>query len=96
MKKSKLTKSNDPIKILRMISRDLELERNDGKFVSIDKSFKNKKKYNRTDKKREFRHFLNSLFNYIQISFFEALGKLLELGIIVWLIYELVEVATYY
>lgn len=44
MKKSKLTKSNDPIKILRMISRDLELERNDGKFVSIDKSFKNKKK----------------------------------------------------
>lgn len=34
-----------------MISRDLELERNDGKFVSIDKSFKNKKKYNRTDKK---------------------------------------------
>ena len=96
MKKSKLTKSNDPIKILRMISRDLELERNDGKFVSIDKSFKNKKKYNRTDKKRELRKDLNSLFNYIHVSFFEALGQLLELGIIVLFIYKLVETATYY
>ena len=34
MKKSKQTKSNEQFKILRMISRDLELERNDGKFLS--------------------------------------------------------------
>ena len=45
MKKSKQTKSNEQFKILRMISRDLELERNDGKFVSVTRPFKNKKKY---------------------------------------------------
>ena len=47
MKKSKLTKSNDPAKILKMVSRDLELERNDGKWVAIDRPWKNKKKYDR-------------------------------------------------
>lgn len=47
MKKSKLTKSNDPAKILRMISRDLELERNDGKWVAMNRPWKNKKKYDR-------------------------------------------------
>ena len=55
MKKSKQTKSNEQFKILRMISRDFELERNDGKFVSVTRTFKNKKKYNRNDKKRELR-----------------------------------------
>ena len=47
MKKSKRTKSNDPVKILRMISRDLELERNDGKWVAMNRPYKNKKKYDR-------------------------------------------------
>ena len=42
MKKSKRTKSNDPVKILRMISRDLELERNDGKWVAMNRPYKNK------------------------------------------------------
>lgn len=65
MKKSKQTKSNEPFKILRMISRDLELERNDGKFVSVTKPFKNKKKYNRNDKKRELRKDLGSLYCFI-------------------------------
>ena len=65
MKKSKQTKSNEQFKILRMISRDLELERNDGKFVSVTKPFKNKKKYNRNDKKRELRKNLGSLFCFI-------------------------------
>ena len=62
MKKSKQTKSNEQFKILRMIARDLELERNDGKFVSITRPFKNKKKYNRNDKKRERRKDLGSLY----------------------------------
>ena len=62
MKKSKQTKSNEQFKILRMIARDLELERNDGKFVSITRPFKNKKKYNRNDKKRELRKDLGSLY----------------------------------
>lgn len=65
MKKSKQTKSNEQFKILRMISRDFELERNDGKFVSVTRSFKNKKKYNRNDKKRELRKDLGSLYCFI-------------------------------
>ena len=65
MKKSKQTKSNEQFKILRMISRDFELERNDGKFVSLTKRFKNKKKYNRNDKKRELRKNLGSLYCFI-------------------------------
>ena len=65
MKKSKQTKSNEQFKILRMISRDLELERNDGKFISITRPFKNKKKYNRNDKKRELRKDLGSLYCFI-------------------------------
>ena len=65
MKKSKQTKSNEQFKILRMISRDFELERNDGKFVSVTRHFKNKKKYNRNDKKRELRKDLGSLYCFI-------------------------------
>ena len=65
MIKSKQTKSNEQLKILRMISRDFELERNDGKFVSITRPFKNKKKYNRNDKKRELRKDLGSLYCFI-------------------------------
>lgn len=65
MKKSKQTKSNEQFKILRMISRDFELERNDGKFVSVTRAFKNKKKYNRNDKKRELRKYLGSLYCFI-------------------------------
>lgn len=47
MKKSKRTKSTDPVKILRMISRDEELERNDGKWIAMNRIYKNKKKYDR-------------------------------------------------
>ena len=59
MKKSKPTKSNDPAKILKMISRDEELERNDGKWVSKDRPHKNKKKY---DRKRDKKGDLDSFF----------------------------------
>lgn len=96
MKKSKQTKSSNPTKILRMISRDFELERNDGKFVSIDRAFKNKKKYNRLDKKRELRKDLDSLFHFIYVSVIEAFRVLIEIGIIVWIIYKLVETLSYY
>lgn len=48
MKKSKLTKSNDMTKIIKMISRDEQFERNGGgQFVSTHKVYKNKKKYDR-------------------------------------------------
>lgn len=63
MKKSKLTNSNEAHKILRMISRNDEFERNGGgQWVAKDRPWKNKKKYNRKDSKREFKGFLNSLF----------------------------------
>lgn len=52
MKKSVRTKSNDPAKILRMISRDEELERNDGKWVAMNRAYKNHKKYDRKRDKK--------------------------------------------
>jgi hypothetical protein len=65
MKKSKTTKSNQIYKILRMISRDEQFERNGGgQFVSMNRAYKDKSKYNRNDKKKELRNDLNSfLFN---------------------------------
>ena len=62
MKKSKPTKSTEQHKILRMISRDEELERNQGKWVAMNRVFKDKSKYNRKDKKKELRNDLNSYF----------------------------------
>ena len=64
MKKSKRTKSNDPAKILRMISRDEELERNDGKWVAMNRVFKDKKKYDRKKMKKDLRDDLGSLLFY--------------------------------
>lgn len=69
MKKSKQTKSNEQYKILRMLSRDTQFERNGGgQFVSVNRVFKDKKKYNRKDNKREFRNSLNSLYLFIYQS----------------------------
>ena len=63
MKKSKPTKSNEQYKILRMIARDEQFERNGGgQFVSMNRVYKDKSKYNRNDKKKELRNNLNSYF----------------------------------
>ena len=63
MKKSKPTKSNEQYKILRMLSRDEQFERNGGgQFVSMNRVYKDKSKYNRKDKKKELRNDLNSYF----------------------------------
>lgn len=63
MKKSKSTKSNEQYKILRMLSRDEQFDRNGGgQFVSMNRAYKDKSKYNRKDKKKELRSFLNSYF----------------------------------
>ena len=50
-----MTKSNEPHKILRMLSREDEMERNDGKWVCMNKAFKNKKKYSRKENKKDLR-----------------------------------------
>ena len=48
MKKSKITKSNDPAKILKMISRDEQFERNGGgQWVAMNRVFNDKSKYDR-------------------------------------------------
>ena len=63
MKKSKPTKSTEQYKILRMISRDEQFERNGGgQFVSMNRVYKDKSKYNRNNNKKEFRNDLNSIF----------------------------------
>lgn len=68
MKKSKRTKSNDLAKILRMISRDEELERNDGKWVAMNRVFKDKKKYDRKKMKKDLRDNLGSLPFFTKIK----------------------------
>lgn len=61
-----MTKSNQIHKILRMINRDEQFERNGGgQFVSMNRVYKDKSKYNRNDMKKELRNNLNSfLFIY--------------------------------
>ena len=63
MKYCKMTKSNEPHKILRMLSREEEMERNDGKWVAMNKVFKDKKKYDRKENKKDLRNELKS-FNF--------------------------------
>lgn len=62
MKLSKTTKSNDQGKILKMISRNEELERNQGKWICTNKVHKNKKKYDRKYDKKCFRDNLEHFF----------------------------------
>ena len=60
---SKPTKSTEQYKILRMLSRNEQFERNGGgQFVSMNRVYKDRSKYNRNDKKKELRNNLNSYF----------------------------------
>lgn len=66
MKKSKIPKSNDPVKILRMISREDEFERNGGgQWVAKNRVWKDKTKYDRKKAKKEFEGFSQTLFLFI-------------------------------
>ena len=55
-----MTKSNEPHKILRMLSREEEMERNDGKWAAVNKTFKDKKNYDRKENKKDLRIELKS------------------------------------
>ena len=67
MKMSKPTKSTEQYKILRMLSRNEQFERNGGgQFVSMNRVYKDKSKYNRNDKKKELR---NNLINIKSLDF---------------------------
>lgn len=68
-KGNNIPKTNDTSKILRWISRNEQIERNGGgQFVSMNRAYKNKKKYNRNDKKKELRKDLSSYFFYSSIT----------------------------
>ena len=43
-----------------MLSREEELERNDGKWIVVNKTFKDKKKYDRKENKKDLRNELKS------------------------------------
>jgi hypothetical protein len=58
-----MPKSNDPVKILRMLSREEAFERNGGgHFVAMNRVYKDKSKYDRKQNKREARN--ASLLSY--------------------------------
>ena len=70
MKKSKIPKSNDPVKILRMISREDEFERNGGgQWVAKNRVWKDKTKYDRKKQKKESEgHLRLFLFFFLVIA----------------------------
>ena len=85
-KKSKPTKSTEQYKILRMISRDEQIERNGGgQFVSMNRVYKDKSKYNRKDMKKELRKDLSSYFLFLtskdfgKVSFFNHCWRIIFL-----------------
>ena len=68
MKKSKITKSNDPVKILRMISRNDQMERNGGgQFVAVNQIWKDKSKYDRKAYKKGLRDISQSFLCFCLI-----------------------------
>ncbi len=62
MKYSRTPKSTSMDKIIKAISRNEELEQNDGKWVCKNRAHKNKKKYDRKQLKREMSRGDVSLF----------------------------------
>ena len=62
MKLSKPTKSHDQHKVLRMIARNEQLEQYDGKWVAMNRKYKDRSKYNRKDAKRELRRDLRGSY----------------------------------
>ena len=69
MKKSKIPKSNDPVKILRMISREDEFERNGGgQWVAKNRVWKDKTKYDRKKQKKSLRDISQTLFFLVSIK----------------------------
>ena len=70
MKLSKPTKSNSQHKVLRMIARNEQLERFDGKFVAMNRKYKDRSKYNRKDAKRELRRDLRGSYCFYTIPYY--------------------------
>ena len=48
-----------------MIAREEEMERNNGKWIAMNRVFKNKKKYDRKQNKKDLGNSLKSLYFFI-------------------------------
>lgn len=79
MKSKNIPKEINPSKIIRWVSRNNEIERNGGgQFVSMNRVYRDKSKYNRNDNKKEFRKNLDSFFyakKFGFLTFFTYLCK---------------------
>lgn len=63
MKLSKIPKTNDIVKILRMVSRNDEIIRSgNGQWVAQNRAYKNKKKYDRKKMKKDLRDLTSNPF----------------------------------
>ena len=78
MKLSKPTKSNSQHKVLRMIARNEQLERFDGKFVAMNRKYKDHSKYNRKEAKRELRRDLRGSYCICMSMVYEEKGNQLQ------------------
>lgn len=64
LKKQKMRIGDDYLKIQRKLNREIELERNGGRWIAVDRPWKNKKAY---DRKRDRKIQLD-----VPVSFFFA------------------------
>jgi len=60
---------DDYIKIQKKLNREIELERNGGRWIAVDRPHKNKKLYNRKrDKKIDNDNLASFFWNYISVD----------------------------
>lgn len=64
-KKKKSSLQNDVIKAMRKANREIELERNGGRWIAVNRPHKNKKKY---DRKRDSKIILESLYFFFLVK----------------------------
>ena len=64
-KKKKSSIQEDVIKAMRKANREIELERNGGRWIAVNRPHKNKKKY---DRKRDSKIYLEPLYFFLLIK----------------------------
>lgn len=69
-RKQNMTIGDDYVKVQKKLNRELELERNGGRWIAVDRPWKNKKLYDRKrDRKINYDsglfYFLDSLIDYL-------------------------------
>ena len=61
-KKKPIIIGEDYIKIQRKLNREIELERNGGRWIAVNRTHKSKKDYDRKREESQFRRFLSLFF----------------------------------